>query len=225
MRDNVRIFIEEFNKLAADCQKFCYMGRAKEFQADASQKLLKLKENAQKVKEEVVSWGDEDSANLILSFEAITEALVNELKMWIAFKEDDPNSAWEYLIDAQGATRAAIQAHPTASHLDNYNQRLHALEKLLFPPQSFISPGMIIERSECSICRQEYGECNHLRGKAYMGKMCARRVTKVRFEEVSLVDEPASKHARILRFTDKGVTRDFMTWRVISENIGETTSQ
>jgi len=36
-------------------------------------------------------------------------------------------------------------------------------------------------------------------------------------KEVSIVEEPANKHARMLQFTDEGVTRDFMTWRRIEK--------
>jgi len=39
-------------------------------------------------------------------------------------------------------------------------------------------------------------------------------------KEVSIVEEPANKHARMLQFTDEGVTRDFMTWRRIEKRWG-----
>ena len=156
----------------------------------------------------------------MLSLENLIDAMINELKMWIALKEDNPNEAWDFLINAQSAVRTAAQAHSIAIDLnaEGYANKLHLLEKLLFPPQMFFSPGLIIEKAECSICGKEYGECEHIVGKAYMGKMCYKIITKIKeMKEVSIVEEPANKHARMLQFTDEGVTRDFMTWRRIEK--------
>ncbi len=53
-----------------------------------------------------------------------------------------------------------------------------------------------------------------------MGKMCHQKITKVKeIKEISIVEEPANKQARMLQFTDdNGITRDFMTWRRIEKN-------
>lgn len=222
MNEKVKAFQNEFNEVAKECQKFCFMSRAKEFQVEACKKLDMLRKKASALKEQMIASMDEDSANAMLSFEEMIDMLVNELKMWIALKEDNPNLAWDFLINAQGAGRTAMQAHEVASHLEGYIERLHALEKLLFPPQIFFSPSIVIEHSKCSICGQEYGECDHVVGRAYMGKMCARIITSVKeIREISLVQEPANKHARVLRIRDGGVIRDFLTWRVVSNPLSD----
>jgi len=81
----------------------------------------------------------------MLSLENLIEAMINELKMWIALKEDNPNEAWDFLINAQSAVRTAIRTHSIAIDLnaEEYMNRLHLLEKLLFPPQIFSSPSII----------------------------------------------------------------------------------
>jgi hypothetical protein len=198
------------------------MSRAKEFQINASEKLAQLKEKMSKLKRQMIIAQDEDSANALLSFEQMIDALANELKMWIALKEDDPNSAWDSLISAQYAARTAMQAHNVAEGLDGYIQRLHGLERLLFPPQMFLSSGLVIANSECSICGQEYGECEHIKGKAYMGEICSRiihHISEVR--EASIVKDPADKCCRATSVSDGGVMRDVMTWREIPEGKGE----
>jgi hypothetical protein len=210
-------FIEQFNEVTIDCQKFCFMARGKEFQEEAFQKLSVLKEQASSLKEESIVSADEDSANMLLSLEEMIEALSCELRMWVALKEDNPNSAWDHLISAQGAARTAIQSHSAVSHLEGYAEHLYLLEKILFPPQTFLSPGIIIEESKCSICGEEYGECDHLKGKAYIGRSCGREITKARIREMSIVLSPANRHARVYHFTEQGVTRDIMTWRVIDD--------
>jgi hypothetical protein len=216
MNERIKVFQKEYDEIVKDCQRFCFATRAKEFQLQACEKLAELKERASKIKNEVIASIDNDSANCMLSFEEMINALINELKMWVALKDDDPNSAWGFLVNAQHATRTAMQAHETANHLESYVKRLHALEQLLFPPQLFVSVGLVIENSKCSICGQQYGECDHVKGKAYMGKMCVRIIEKIQeFKEISIVKEPGSKHHRAYQFTDGGVTRDVMTWRSI----------
>jgi len=218
MNEKLKAFQDEFSEITAECQRFCFMSRAKEFQLEACEKLSTLREKASGLKEQTIAAKDEDSANAMLSFEETIDALLGELRMWVALKEDDPSSAWSFLVNAQGAARAAMQAHEVARHLGGYIERLYAVEQLLFPPQVFFSPSIVIEHSKCSICGREYGECDHVAGRAYMGEMCVRIITDIKeVREVSLVNEPANKHARILQITDDGMTRDFLTWRVISD--------
>ena len=220
MNKEVESFLKEFIEVIRECEKFCFMSRGKEFQQEAVKKLTTFKQKVTSLKEQMIKVKDEDSANTMLSLENLIDAMINELKMWIALKEDNPNKAWDFLINAQSAVRTAAQAHSIAIDLnaEGYANKLHLLEKLLFPPQMFFSHGLIIEKAECSICGKEYGECEHIVGKAYMGKMCYKIITKIKeMKEVSIVEEPANKHARMLQFTDEVVTRDFMTWRRIEK--------
>src|SRR5712692_4165283 len=215
MNEQVYTFKIEFSETANELQKFCYITRAKELQLEALNKLNILKSNASILKQKAIGQADEDSANAMLSFEEMIIALISELKMWIALKDDDPDAAWNHLISAQYAARTAIQAHSVANHLEGYINHLHILEDVLFPPQGFFSPGMIIEKSKCSICGREYGECDHIVGKPYMGEMCIRIIEEVKeLQEISLVTEPANKRARIISITDEdGISRNIMTWR------------
>ena len=111
-----------------------------------------------------------------------------------------------------------MQAHDVANDSTDYIEHLHDLERVLFPPQIFLGAGMIVEGSTCSICGKEYGECEHIKGKAYMGKICGRRITKIKeFREISIVEIPGNKHCRLFAVSDKdGIERDCLTWRQIS---------
>ncbi|MDK2907298.1 MAG: hypothetical protein PWQ66_1259 [Petrotoga sp.] len=222
MNREIELFLKDFNEVIIECGKFLFISRDKEFQQEAVKKLTTLKQRAISLKEQMIKVEDENSANTMLSLENLIDAMVNELEMWIALKEDDPNKAWDFLINAQSAVRTAAQVHSIAIKLnaEGYANKLHLIEKFLFPPQMFVSPSFIIEKVECSICGKEYGECEHIVGKAYMGKMCYKKITKIKdVKEISIVEEPADKHARVHGFTDDdGVTRDFMTWRKIEKN-------
>jgi hypothetical protein len=222
MNKEIELFLKEFNEVIRECEKFCFISRDKEFQQDAIKKLATLKHRAASLKKRMVTLKDENSANCMLSLENLIDAIINELEMWIVLKENNPDKAWDLLINAQYAIRTSARAHGISLELnaEGYANKLHLIEKLLFPLQIFFSPGFVIERAECSICGKEYGECEHIIGKAYMGKMCHRKITKIKeIEEISIVEEPANKQARTLQFTDDdGITRDFMTWRRVEKN-------
>lgn len=217
MNERVKQFYIEFSEITNDLQKFCFITRSLEFQLEACNTAQELQEKAGKLKQQMISEDDEDAANAMLSIEEMITALLSELRMWIALKGEDADAAWAQLVSAQYAARTAMQAHMVASHLDGYINHLHDLERVLFPPLAFFSPSYIIEHSTCSICGQEYGECDHIVGKAYMGQICTRLIEKVKeITEVSLVDEPANKRARITKITDdNGIWRDVMTWQVV----------
>src|SRR5215470_9444661 len=105
---DVAAFCDEFNEVAVGCQKFCYITRAKEVQVQARDRLLPLKVKATQLKKKAIANKYEDAANAMLSYEEMAEALINELSMWIALKDNDPAAAWDFLINAQMATLAVF---------------------------------------------------------------------------------------------------------------------
>jgi hypothetical protein len=178
------------------------MTRAKELQIEAVNALEDFTAEAQKLKQEAIINRDEDTANAMLCYEQIITAISSELKMWIELKDDNSSEAWDHLVEAQFAIHTAMQAYAVAQNLDKHAERLSLLEKLLFPPQTFLSQGIIVNPAdcECSICGQIYGKCDHIKGRAYMGEMCTRIIKHVReVKEVSIVDSPGNKRCRVYR--------------------------
>lgn len=205
---------DHFDKIVQNCQKFAIFARGEEFQIDACEQLDKLLKELDIYKQEMIGEQNENAANTLLSLEEMVIALSSELKMILELKNGTPDKAWDYLIDAQMAIRAAMQSHPDgANHLENYVRKLNALEKLLFPNQLFFSTGLVATESKCSICDSVSGECNHLIGKAYMGKHCYEIVTKSILKEVSIVENPASKKCRATTFNFDDINRNLMTYR------------
>lgn len=174
MDDEVKKFISRFNVVVKDCERFTFFTRGIEFQQESIKKLEQLETEVSELKELIIKRSDNDSANFLLGLSSAADALAEELKMVIALKEDRAGDAWDHLIHAQGDISAAIKAHDNLRHLENYAEKLYALEQTIFPPQTFCSPGLIVKNSECSICKQDYGECDHIQGKAYMGELCGR---------------------------------------------------
>jgi len=136
-------------------------------------------------------------------------------------KNKDPNRAWNFLIDAQKSAELALNSCGVSFILNSdpevYINKLYSLEKLIFPPQNFVSPGLVIEEMECSICGKDPEDCEHIPGKPYMGKICTMIAKKISGRELSLLIEmePDNKKARLATYEKNGVSRDVMTWRVI----------
>ena len=221
MRNEVSKFLKEFKGIIDKNRKFLYYTRGIEFQKNSLIELEKFMKKLVGLKEKMIRIEDEESANIMLSLQNLLNAHINEMKMLISLKEDKMDEAWQSLIEAQNSLRFSFQASDVVFSFaaQNYLQKLFVIEKLFFPPQTFQSIGAIVESSKCSICNREYGKCDHVIGKPYMGKICYRIITKIKtVSEVSFVDEPGSKLCRVTSFLDKGLWRNIMTWRIEQKN-------
>lgn len=167
-----------------------------------------------------VSASDDEGANTILSMELALRTVLHELRMWIDLKQERAESAWDHLVTAQQLCLSAAQVRrqlagrPSTTGLENLYDKLEALERLVFPPQIFMSIGGVSQARECSICGANYDDCAHVKGRAYMGQLCHTVIRTFSVEEVSLVEEPANKRCRVTHFSDSGKMRNRMTWRL-----------
>jgi hypothetical protein len=134
--------------------------------------------------------------------------------MWAFLKAGEFDEAWNQLILAQQSAIDAMRAHSGFQHLKEHNLRLESIEKLVFPPQVFVSAGWLVGRQECSICGSIYGECDHLAGKPYMGQFCAIIARDLIADHTAIVENPADKRCRVTRFSAPGGMRNRMTWQV-----------
>lgn len=222
MNTRVTEFLVQFRQTVAQCERFCYAARARELQVESITTLEALESDISALKAKMIEARDEDAANCLLSLSLATRALGCELKMWVALKDDAAAVAWHLLVHSQSLASDAIRAHAVSHHLERYVERLEHLERLLFPPLAFMSVGIVIRESCCSICGSEYGDCEHVKGVAYMGEMCARQITRADLREVSIVPTPANKLARVTVISDGGARRDLLTWRVIASSEHDT---
>lgn len=197
-------FRADLAELLNECERFAYMCRSSRLQRECADQLKSMLKRASQTKKEAIEAMSEDCANEILAYECMLDAFVNEFQMYIALKESDPNKAWTHLVNSQMAARCAIKAHSVGATMEShFIPRLNDLERLLFPKQAFMSVGFVSEGCECSICERPYGECDHIQGRPYMGRMCAGVVKKAELDHVSIVDSPADKRCRVHAFTDR----------------------
>ena len=217
MSDRLGGLYSEFEHRIEQSTRLCYAATTRELQIEAVAALEAFKSQVSAHKAAAVAKQDEHSSNELLCAEDMLQALIHELTMWISLKDDKPTEAWDSLVEAQTAAMGAIHAYALGANLPAYVERLDALEHLLFPPQVFMSAGVIIKRSHCSICGAEYGDCDHLKGRVYMGRECVRIIDSLDVREISIVPSPANKHCRVVILEEGGVKRDTMTKRVLTE--------
>lgn len=215
MIEDIESFVVEINETIAEISKFCYFVRDIKFQQESILILRDLIERIVVVRKEAARASDEDQANRMFGAEMFLHSLINELDMWIALKEDRPDEAWNSLVEAQSRVEILLGFNVDINNLKSQAIRLFHLEKLLFPPQLFMSSGTVETAGTCSICSSTYGECGHIKGRAYMGELCVRIVDEIlSVTEVSIVKNPADKRCRAFEIPDGNVSRDAMTWEI-----------
>jgi len=211
-----------FNTVASELQTLAFPARALELQRQALTDAHSFLDELADAKRAAVASEDEGLANAILSMELAICAVQAQIATCVALKEDDGEAAWAHLVRSQlytrnaAAVRAQVDGADAAGGLQNLFNMLVAWEKTLFPPQAFMSVGGVASERGCSVCAGNYDDCGHVKGRAYRGQLCHVIVKKLTLEEVSIVDEPANKNARVTHVTVNGISRNKMTWRAES---------
>jgi hypothetical protein len=167
-----------------------------------------------KWKHEAIDNRNQSEANYCLGLECICDFYESELNMWLFLKEKDPDHAWGSLISAQNAIANVIRSHSSFESWSYHAERLEEIERLVFPPQKFVSIGLHVKEQICSICGVRYEDCPHLVGIPYWGRFCWRILKDYTPDHVAFVEKPANKRCRVLYAHVEGGKRNYMTWQV-----------
>ena len=214
MNERELAFIDRLNEAVEGCQVFIYITRDSDLQRQAGTTLNEQLAAIAAEKADAVRRGAEEYANILLGCQSLATGLKAEIEMWLLLKEGRPDEAWNRLVQAQYALADAIRADAGFGHLTRQLDRLLAIETLVFPPQVFLSSGMIVKNQICTICGQEYEDCEHVKGRPYMGEFCRVRLIPSQVDHVAIVDTPANKRCRIFKFGVEGGYRNRMTWAI-----------
>jgi len=179
--------------------RYLYITRDRTILEEQISLLGEIEKEIIKTKKQYIEEQNESLANLWLSFECLEKAIENGLRMFVLLKDGDPDNAWNCLVDAQNNASWSINAHEFNKETQlGYISFFNGMEKWLFPPPTFMSSSMIVGRSECSICKKDMLDCNHIRGQCYMGEFCFEMVTKIeKWNHAAIVNDPADKKCRI----------------------------
>lgn len=213
--------IHFFNNGMKQAETFLFLTRSSQLQLEQCLELDHLLYNATQFKHKEILRCNEENANLFLGFECAIGAVKSELMMWILLKRDMPNEAWDQLVAAQMGCLDASRADTGFAHYDQRREALEQLEDKLFPQQVFISAGFVSDRLDCSICGKRYSQCEHLRGKPYMGQFCEVIHRNPRGDHAALVEVPEDKRCRVVSFKTKDGHKDKLSWETTPYNEGE----
>ena len=211
---NIDDLVEQINKELDECAVLAHMTRDSGLQREACDRLERLAAIAANYKEQAISHQFEDAANLFLGFIFSALALRSQICMWLYLKKEEPDKAWDCLVSAQRYADFAIAAHPDFSNVEEFRNQMEQIEGLVFPPQVFFSAGFIVQEQKCSICDQDYGDCDHIAGRPYMGELCSIRSKGLQFDHSAIVQEPADKRCRAVYYRTEGGKRNRMTWKI-----------
>jgi len=214
MSDNFSEQFKQFEELMKETQVLLFIARDSDLQRAAVIKLAEFLLLLGEWKQVAIADKNEDRANLILGMECVAKSFKAELEMWLLLKAEKPEEAWGSLVSAQSETSHAARAHQDFAHVEHRANYLEMVEKLIFPPQAFMSMGLIVRKQICTVCERDYEECSHLVGMPYWGEFCFRRLVDVSPDHVAFVKVPANKHCRVTHFDVEGGVRNKMTWRV-----------
>ena len=207
-------FLLSFNTIVDHSKIFIFITTDSDLQTQALQTIVEKLLEIGEEKSRAIKAAEEDYANCLLGCECCLKRIANEIQMWLHLKEGASEKAWEALVDAQVLVRAAMRAHRGFWHMTVYSERLDDLEQLVFPPQVFMSSGLIVRDQLCSICGRDYEDCEHLAGMAYMGSFCGIRAGGLEVDHVAIVDAPSDKSCRVTSFRVEGGYRNRMTWKI-----------
>lgn len=209
-----------FNAVVDELQILAFIPRDTALQLDALRRGEDFARTLARMKRGARAKQLEGVANELLAMELALSTVRHQVQMCVSLKSDAPEDAWGHLVRAQLACASAItvrrQVAPDAdvTGLANLLGLLHSIEHWVFPPQAFCSVGGLARRRGCSVCGGDYDHCAHIKGRAYMGELCLAIIKEIELEEVSRVDNPANKLARLTHFSDSGGLRNKMTWRL-----------
>jgi hypothetical protein len=187
-----------------------------EFQREHIDKLALLHERLKRLRYYSISKSDEPHANAAFRAQKLVLGTKNFLEMWVLLKEEKPAEAWDKLAEAQVAFEITQRILFDA---DTHELLLHLLsvERTVFPPQMFVSSAYTYPEAFCSICEQRYGDCDHIKGRIYMGQICRRKIPKSNLCEMSIVINPDDKRCRITDYTEDGKVYCTLTRREIPQ--------
>ncbi len=219
MTESQAAFIASFNGVLQERCVYRYITRDSDLQRTACVELEEMLSIIAAEKAQAINTADEFFANVLLGCERLVSGTIAEIRMWLLLKEGNPDAAWTQLVRAQAGFADAMRADSGfADDVARQLDRLERIETLVFPPQTFLSTGWIVKDEICSICGGDYEDCEHVKGRPYMGRFCTVRLVPAGVDHVALVKDPASKECRAYTIEAEGGFRNLMTFKIGADN-------
>lgn len=205
---------DRYRQLQGEIEPLLFLARDSDLQAAAVKTALAFADDLERNRLAAITASDEEAANDFLGLISVLRSWAFEMTAYILLKQNEPEKAWDALINAQNGIMGAARASAAFTNLAAKFEHLRDLERYLFPPQTFLSSGFIASSQHCSICQAEYEACDHIAGRPYMGRFCNIEIKGLRLDHVAFVEVPADRRCRVKSHSVPGGIRNQMTWVV-----------
>ena len=201
--------LRRFDTTIEECGRVIYVSRDIDMQRGVLLRINTVKNLIFEQKASAKGNRNESVANRLLALSCVLESLSSEIQSYILLKLDQAENAWEELVSAQEWVMPAVIADLEWKQWGVETMaRLTKFEKAVFPPLTYVSSGILIGGSTCSVCGNDYASdaCQHIAGQAYMGEFCTRTVTEiVGVDHIAIVDSPQSKSHRVTEIDGRNI--------------------
>lgn len=185
--------LEKFDSLADSSTELIHFTASARLQREKVAELRDFLKAIKSFKSQARTAGDEQNSNLFLHIQCLLNFLISVLQVWLHIKDEDNQEAWSSLVDAQEYLDYARKIEDRAN-LQKLSDFLVSMEDVVFPKFLFNSIGCISDIGKCSICGEEFLECDHIENVVYNGSFCKRiEVTLEEFDHNALVEVPADR--------------------------------
>ncbi|EMS84716.1 hypothetical protein [Leptospira noguchii] len=212
---SIKEVYDEAIEIIDESRKYLPFSRDIEFQKES---LKKLREQISWIKSAKAIYAgalDETNANNYLYLQSCAYALISMLEVVIFTKEKSYHSAWDSIINAEEYIALGLRVAPEPEFLEELSRHRQMMEKVFLPDIPFYnSMGAYMKGGKCSICRSNYGNCEHIDGLIYYGSMCKIiDITDLKINHSAIVTNPRDRRCIPLHFeSKKGFMRDIFTW-------------
>lgn len=138
---------------------------------------------------------EEKEAKNFLYLQSAVYSLTSMLSCIINIKKNEFHDAWNNNIDAEEYIALGIRTAPNPEFLINLSKHRVMMEETLFPYiATYSSIGAITTGGKCNICYELYGNCNHVEGMIYKGKLCRQiDITDLEIDHTAIVKYPRDR--------------------------------
>jgi hypothetical protein len=197
--------------------RLCYASCCSKLQIIERDNLATIHHKLEKYRDEGISAQKETQANAAFVNLCFVDAIIGYLQLWLLIKEDRMDEAWGQLVEAQELLQCALRFVSNKT-FQNCLRELVTLEHLLFPPQQFLSSSHYFSCAICTICNSEYGECDHVAGRLYMGQECVRQIHEITgADHIAFVENPRDKRCRWTKVRKNGFMYCTLTFRQLEK--------
>lgn len=143
-----------------------------------------------------LTFSSESELNSVYILSQFYELLSSVSIFWKYIENNEFYNSWSSLQDGLDYLRQIKKFNNNKHHVLTFFEKQLIQLETLYPYTLFSSPGFIVERFECSICKNDIDSklCPHMKGELYSGEIAYAVAQKIRdIDHFAIVTSPTNK--------------------------------